>query len=813
VICPSFTARPLPEHDVTIVGSGPAGLVLALELARRGRRVVVLESGGRAADPRQQALSDAEIVDPARHDDMSIAVSRRLGGTSNLWAVRCQPYDPIDFEARPGLVEARWPIGQDEIRPYYPRAVEYLQAGENVFDEPIPGLAITDHAFDHTRLERFAVTPQVQKRHAAELRRSELIDVRLNSTVVELDLVEGSIRGLVVADPDGTRHRMATTIVVLACGGLESTRQLLVLQKQHPELFGGPEGPLGRYYMGHLIGEVADVVFASDVVDEAYDFRLDGHGSYARRRFVPSDDEQRRHRLLNICFWPVVPPIADPRHRSGLLSMVCLAFAIAPLGRLVIAEAIRKRHIPDDFAWGPHVVNVVRDLPRAAIAMILFLYRRYLAKIPMPGFFVRNAARRYGLSYHCEQSPQPDSRVRLAATTDRLGMPRLAIDYRFARADAEAVLRAHLRLSDWMERTGIGRVELRQPEEETVDAILAIAAHGTHQIGTARMAATPSEGVVDRDLRCFGIDNLYVASSAVFPTSGQCNPTLGIAAFSLRLAEHLSTPAAAGPRVATAPATAGRDRWGGTMATTTRDFFDFAFTTGSIEEITDLLVAAARDERTTVVVTPNVHHVVALETQLPTEVRTAYASADRFLCDSRILARLAKWSGLELTPRTGTDRVADLLAAAGDRDLVFAVAGPRREQTEALAARFPERRFLHLDTPTRLVRGTPEWDACVAEAAAASWQVLLCCLSFPKQELFAADLRAARRAGGVVMCVGAAVDFLSGSIRRAPIGFQRLGFEWLYRLLSDPRRLWRRYLVDGPRIFLLYLARRRDGRL
>lgn len=242
---------------------------------------------------------------------------------------------------------------------------------------------------------------------------------------------------------------------------------------------------------------------------------------------------------------------------------------------------------------------------------------------------------------------------------------------------------------------------------------------------------------------------------------------------------------------------------------TQRSFFNIGFSTGSIEDIVGLVVGAARGERTRMLVTPNVHHIVALERQLPTDIKNTYSSADLFLCDSKIINRLARWDGLDLTPRTGTDRVADVLAAPGNRDLVFAVAGPSLEQTNALRARYPDWRILHIDTPLGLTRGTPEWEACVIEASAAPWHILLSCLSFPKQELFAADVRAKRHtAGGVIMCVGAAVDFLSGTLVRAPTGFQRLGLEWLHRLLSDPRRLWRRYLVDGPKIFLLYLQMR-----
>lgn len=539
MIYPSFDAAPLGNYDLCVVGSGPGGLVVALEAARAGKRVLVLESGGEGPDARQQSLSDASFTDPTRHDPMAIAVARRLGGTSNLWAARCQPFDPIDFEDRPGLHGPLWPVSYEEIRPFYTAALDYMAAGEDVFHAPVPGLDPADKAFDYTRLERFSNIPAIQKHFAEDLKQSPLIDIRLKSTVVDLDFQEGEIRRLTVADASDKRHKLPVKTVVLACGGLETTRQLLVLQGRHPALFGGQEGPLGRFYMGHIIGEVADVVFTSREADAAYDFFLDGHGSYARRRIVPSDALQRDHGLPNVCFWPVVPPVADARHRSGILSMVCLAFAIGPLGRLLVPEAIRRRHVPERLDWWPHVLNVLRDLPRTATYLPWFFYNRYFAKMRLPGFFIRNSARRYGLSYHAEQSPQAESRVRLSQETDWTGLPRLNVDYRFARTDAEALLRAHRELGAWLERTGIGRIEYRQPEAETVEAILAIAAHGTHQIGTARMAAKPDDGVVDRNLRCFGVNNLYLASSAVFPTSGLCNPTLSIAAFAVRLARHL----------------------------------------------------------------------------------------------------------------------------------------------------------------------------------------------------------------------------------------------------------------------------------
>lgn len=244
-----------------------------------------------------------------------------------------------------------------------------------------------------------------------------------------------------------------------------------------------------------------------------------------------------------------------------------------------------------------------------------------------------------------------------------------------------------------------------------------------------------------------------------------------------------------------------------------KTFFDIAFTTGSVGDIRRLMVQAARASKTSMLVTPNVDHIVALERKLNADEKMVYRSADIFVCDSKIIGRLARLRNIDLTPRTGTDRTYDLLNSPGDSDLVFALAGPTHEQTELMRLRYPQHRFVHIETPYGLKRGSDAWNACVAAAATAEWQVLLSCISFPRQELLAYDIRAQRQGGGLIMCVGSAVDFLSGTHKRAPMAFQRLGLEWLHRLLTNPKRLWRRYLVEGPNIFILYLQRRMQGKL
>ena len=97
--------------------------------------------------------------------------------------------------------------------------------------------------------------------------------------------------------------------------------------------------------------------------------------------------------------------------------------------------------------------------------------------------------------------------------------------------------------------------------------------------------------------------------------------------------------------------------------------------------------------------------------------------------------------------------------------------------------------------------------ACFVEREAPDFTFLA--MGAPQSELVAQRLANRGKARGVALCIGASIEFLSGARRRAPRWTQRLGLEWAFRLLSEPRRLWRRYLVQGPRIFVIWYRWRR----
>lgn len=198
------------------------------------------------------------------------------------------------------------------------------------------------------------------------------------------------------------------------------------------------------------------------------------------------------------------------------------------------------------------------------------------------------------------------------------------------------------------------------------------------------------------------------------------------------------------------------------------------------------------------VVTPNVDHVVKLlEGRVSAEV---YRGAGMMVCDSRILAHLARLRGKSLSVYPGSDMTSDLLDSEVAEEWRIGVFGPDAEAFAELANRYPDLKLIHLDAPM-MQPNDAAWHQAVRTVAAAPWDVLLVCISFPKQEIFAHALKDAGRTQGVSLCVGASVDFLTGRQQRAPHWVQKMSLEWLYRLLSQPRRMFRRYVIEAPAIF------------
>jgi choline dehydrogenase-like flavoprotein len=527
--------------DICVVGSGPVGMALALEFDRLGRSVVVLESGGNGVDDRLTDDSRAAIVDPKRHAPMELTVCRAFGGTSWTWGGRCVAFDDVDFRTRTFVPNSGWPLRHEEIKPWYSRASEYLRCGNDTFFSAPRHMRELGPDVSGSSLERWSTMPRLGLAHRESIERSERITLCLNSTVVDLDLGESgrAVESVAVRAPNGA-SRIRARNVILAAGGIETTRLLLALQRRWPGHFGGIDGPLGRYYMGHISGKIASIVLNEPEAIADFDFELDGTGTYVRRRFTLTEAAQVEHRLLNTAFFPDNPPFHDPRHGSSVLSAVFLALAVPPIGRRILPEPIRRFHVgPKPHHFAAHLWNVFVDAPGGARDLMGVTHDKFLSRPRKPGFLLRARDGRYPLHYHAEQEPNRESRIVLTNETDRFGLPRVAIDLRFTKEDAESAIRSHDILNSALRANSVGRLEYWYPLEQTHDSVMSQATDGFHQVGTTKMGREPNTSVVDADLKVHDVANLYVASSSVFPTTGQANSTYLAVSLAVRLAHHL----------------------------------------------------------------------------------------------------------------------------------------------------------------------------------------------------------------------------------------------------------------------------------
>lgn len=524
------------QADLCIVGAGAAGIALALAFANTRHQIIVLESGGPAAEPATQALCDGELAPGTKHLPPSLYRRRQFGGATTIWGGRCAPLDPIDLETRDWIPHSGWPIDYAELRRFYPAANAICEAGDFDYQAPPNSPELLENFagahFSADTLERFSCPTNFATRYRARLAAAPNIRVILhaNATHIATTLNGASVAALTARTLAGRRLTVDARIYVLATGGLEIPRLLLASRDQHPNGIGNAHDQLGRYYMCHIAGTLGEI---RPRVPIHYGYTLCAEGIYCRRRFALRPAAQRRLRTGNLIARLHHPRIADPSHASAILS--ALHFA-APF--ITPEYAIRLRDRATPAATLHHALNILRAPAELTRFLAHWLSRRTLADRKFPSIIAPPPNGAYTLDIHAEQRPNPLSRITLATTTDALGLPRLRIDWRPLPADFDDIRRALAALAQ-----DLAPIATLTYDPETIETLmLRDGAYGGHHIGTARMSSTPRTGVVNEDCRVHGLTNLYLAGSAVFPTSSQANPTLTVVALALRLAEHLGAP-------------------------------------------------------------------------------------------------------------------------------------------------------------------------------------------------------------------------------------------------------------------------------
>lgn len=200
------------------------------------------------------------------------------------------------------------------------------------------------------------------------------------------------------------------------------------------------------------------------------------------------------------------------------------------------------------------------------------------------------------------------------------------------------------------------------------------------------------------------------------------------------------------------------------------------------------------------IVTPNVDHVVRIQ-HARSDLWPIYRNAWITLCDSRILARLAGYDDMALPIVPGSDLTVALFDQVIRPDDRIAVIGGSTSAIDNLRQLYGLTNLMHHNPPMGFIQDEAATRQAVDFAIAARARYVFLAVGSPQQEILAYRIARTGRATGVGLCIGASLQFLTDEQARAPKFIQQLCLEWLFRLMSNPRRLWRRYLVDGPLIF------------
>ena len=501
------------DTDLAIIGAGPAGISLARRLANRRTQVCLIESGGLSLEAETQDLYQGET--PGIEYPISTSRLRYFGGTSGHWGGYCRPLDPIDFEQRDWIPLSGWPLTRAALAPYWEAASEAVEVAPARYEDADYWAQATGEPMVEWRAGRFSTrffqfSPPTRfgERYRAELEHAANIRVLLHSNLTRISLIPSAraVSFLQLQTLNGRRHQVHAKRYVLATGGIENARLLLLSNDVMPNGIGNQHDMVGRCFMEHPhLGGFADIVIADlNRLPRIYRERILVDGRTARVCYIPDADFLRRERLLSASFTMSVIDSFGPTPRTEADPAI--------IGQRTMLAAARP------FLTDRPAADINRHTDQSA------------------GHKGNGPGVRMGIGCACEQAPNPDSRVTLSDETDALGLRRSRLDWRLTEQDRRSLLANVHALARELGATGIGRMRPRLPNDGQWEPRVS---GGSHHMGTTRMSDDPKRGVVDRDCRVHGIDNLYIAGSSVFPTSGSANPTLNILALTYRLADHL----------------------------------------------------------------------------------------------------------------------------------------------------------------------------------------------------------------------------------------------------------------------------------
>jgi choline dehydrogenase-like flavoprotein len=511
------TAPPDVVYDVCVVGGGAAGIALASELDGSGLHVLLCEAGGLDHEPRTQDLYGSD-VSGLGFVGVHEGRFRVFGGSTTRWGGQALPLTPRDFEVRDWVPYSGWPIDYETLRPYYARALAFLGLDATDFDDELYILLGRSRAaLDRVRFwhhfSAWSPAPDLRRRHGSRLTASSDVTLLLHANLTLLRLKQSldAVESAIFRSLDGQITTVVAREFVLCVGGIETARVLLSNRTQFAAGIGNGRDLVGRFFQDHPAARVGKVrPTDARQFQRLFNVSQKRGQRYSSRITATFQLQQSLHLLNTSAFFNF-----DAPENSG----------IQRLKRAYIAIRRDRR-----------IAAGVADLWAAAWRPSESLY-------PLWRFTafgeVYTPAKEYGLTVICEQEPSPESRILLSPRVDALGVPRSDVRWQISESVRTTVRAFATLLRDELSRANLANLEFDHPVMTDASDWRDSMNDQYHQLGTARMGRTPEEGVVDTDLRVHGVQNLSIASGAVFPTGGHSNPTLTILALTFRLADRL----------------------------------------------------------------------------------------------------------------------------------------------------------------------------------------------------------------------------------------------------------------------------------
>ncbi|MEL6756020.1 MAG: GMC oxidoreductase [Pseudomonadota bacterium] len=495
--------------DVVVIGAGIAGLILAQKLDERGIRVAVIESGGWKPSECDSLFSDVSFS-RRRYNGALEGRSRCLGGTSVKWGGALMPFQATDYTNRPKFGHIGWPIDPEEISSFIPQVESLFGLEHDEYDALLPQVFQPDASQEFKARE--AKWPRFPDRNVAtlfadNLRRSDQQQIWLNSHVTSFSFNQGRLNKVVATNSKGGELSVLARYFVICAGAVETTRLMLMLESSNEGAILG-NAHLGKYLQDHLSYPLATLNSVDKrKTNSLAGFRFDGQVMRSLRfeRAVAGKPSAFVH---------IAPKSSG---RSGFDAAKDFMRSI-------------QRREPQFGA----MFRAAADIPY----MTELAYWRFKKKR-----LLWPTSAKHEVHIVVEQAARKENSIRLSNERDSMGVPKVVIDWDLGKQDLEIFREVCGRFDMFWKSSNwsvLGALEWIEDPWELQFSDIEGADDVYHPVGTTRMAFDAGAGVVDGDLKVFGVENLHLAATSVFPNGGTANPTMTLILLVLRLSNFLS---------------------------------------------------------------------------------------------------------------------------------------------------------------------------------------------------------------------------------------------------------------------------------